>query len=50
MPVDFVVDQILVAAAYEANQKSLQIYHSGTSARNPVTWEFMKDICLEYWN
>ncbi|KAM3137875.1 hypothetical protein pb186bvf_009956 [Paramecium bursaria] len=50
VPVDFVVDQILVAAAYEANQKSLQIYHSGTSARNPVTWEFMKDICLEYWN
>lgn len=49
VPVDFVCDQILVAGAYEAKKKSFQIYHCGTSARNPAIWQVTKDTCNEYW-
>lgn len=41
---------ILVAGAYEANKNTFQIYHCGTSARNPATWNLTKDTCFEYWN
>ncbi|CAK69516.1 unnamed protein product (macronuclear) [Paramecium tetraurelia] len=50
VPVDFVSDMILVAGAYEANKNNFQIYHCGTSARNPAPWKVTKDTCFEYWN
>ena len=36
IPVDYVVDHVLVAGAFEANKRSFQIYHIGTSARNSI--------------
>lgn len=36
--VDVVVATIIVASAYNFGNKSLPIYHAGSSDRNPLTW------------
>ena len=36
IPVDFVVDHIIVAVAYQANRKEFKVFHSSTSSRNPT--------------
>ena len=38
IPVDVVVATIIVASAYNFNNRSLPIYHVGSSDRNPLTW------------
>lgn len=38
IPVDIVVSNIIVASAYNFNNRSLPIYHVGSSDRNPMTW------------
>ncbi len=49
IPVDTVVNFILVAAAFNAC-KEQEVYHVSSSASNPVSWKFAKDIVVEYWN
>lgn len=49
VPVDIVVNGCILAAAYVAKKDTLQIFHLGTSARNPVTWGMAEDGCLKYW-
>lgn len=38
VPVDVVVATIIVASAFNVGNKSLPIYHVGSSDRNPLTW------------
>jgi len=38
IPVDFVVNNIIVATVLNFGQTNLQIYHVGSSDRNPLTW------------
>jgi hypothetical protein len=38
VPVDYVVNTILVAVAFEANKPNLTVIHSATSHVNPITW------------
>jgi hypothetical protein len=50
VPVDVVVATIIVASAFNFGNKSLQIYHVGSSDRNPLTWGEMKDEVCNFWN
>lgn len=50
IPVDVVVANILVAAAYNANSHSLSIYHAGSSDRNPIKWGQVQQIIQDFWN
>lgn len=38
IPVDVVVNNIIVASAYNFKQTNLSVYHVGSSDRNPLTW------------
>lgn len=49
VPVDHVVSGIIVSAAYYANKKQLNVVHSGTSEKNPVTWETATVTIKKYW-
>jgi hypothetical protein len=48
--VDLVVDNIIVATAFNAKKNGMPIYHVGSSDRNPVTWKKVQDIVTEFWN
>lgn len=50
IPVDIVVANILVAAAFNANSRTLSIYHVGSSDRNPMKWGEVQRIIQEFWN
>jgi alcohol-forming fatty acyl-CoA reductase len=43
VPVDVVVATIIVASAFNVGNKSLPIYHVGSSDRNPLTWGEIKE-------
>jgi alcohol-forming fatty acyl-CoA reductase len=50
IPVDIVVANIIVAAAFNMKQnKKLNIYHVGSSDRNPITWKECETITVDYW-
>ena len=50
IPVDIVVANIIVASAFNMNQKEkLNIYHVGSSDRNPITWKECEKITIDYW-
>ena len=50
VPVDVVVATIIVASARNIRNKSLTIYHAGSSDRNPLTWKEMRAIVMDFWN
>jgi fatty acyl-CoA reductase len=50
IPVDYVVNTIIVASAFNFKQYNLPIYHVGSSDRNPLTWGEIQDIVIKYWN
>lgn len=50
IPVDFVAATIIVASAFNLGNKSLPIYHSGSSDRNPLTWGDVKNEVENFWN
>ena len=50
VPVDIVVSSIIVATAYNFNNRSLPIYHVGSSDRNPMTWGEMSEEGSSYWD
>lgn len=50
IPVDVVVATIIVASAFNFDNKKLPIYHVGSSDRNPLTWGEMKSVLVSYWN
>lgn len=50
IPVDFVCNTILVAAALQAHTKTLKIVNIGTSAQNPVTWRTCRDATVAYFS
>lgn len=50
IPVDIVVSSIIVATAYNFNNRSLPIYHVGSSDRNPMTWGEMSVAGGSYWD
>lgn len=43
------MNAIIVAAAYYADKKELNVVHSGTSEKNPVTWETATVTIKNYW-
>lgn len=49
VPVDVVVATIIVAAAYNFGNRSLPIYHVGSSDRNPLTWGEIRDEMQTFW-
>lgn len=50
VPVDIVVANIIVASAFNAFSKNLNIYHVGSSDRNPLQWGQIQKIVLDFWN
>mmetsp|Transcript_6857 Transcript_6857/g.12463 ORF Transcript_6857/g.12463 Transcript_6857/m.12463 type:complete len:1134 (-) Transcript_6857:48-3449(-) len=50
IPVDFVANSIIVAAARFAHRQDVPVLHCGTSAINPVTWRFCGEIVTFFWN
>ncbi|OMJ82851.1 hypothetical protein SteCoe_16318 [Stentor coeruleus] len=50
IPVDCVVNCVIVAAAYACKVGKLPVIHIGTSARNPVTWKNCNNVISAYWN
>ena len=49
IPVDFVSDQIIVAAAYAANKKKVSVFHSGTSSKNPTSFRIVSETTKAYF-
>ena len=49
IPVDYVADLIIVAAAYSANKKKISVFHSSTSAKNPTSFRIVRDSMKEYF-
>ena len=49
VPVDFVTDMIIVAAAYAANKKKVSVFHSCTSSKNPTTFRIVRDTMKDYF-
>lgn len=49
IPVDYVSNSIIVAAAKFVGRTDVPVIHCGTSALNPVTWRFCGDVVLSFW-
>ena len=50
IPVDYVTDMIIVAAAYAANKRGkISVFHSGTSSKNPTTFRIVRDTMKDYF-
>ena len=50
IPVDLVVNCVITAAVHTAeNPHELIVYHSGSSARNPVTWRTVRKEITSYY-
>ena len=49
IPVDYVVDLIIVAVAFFANQKKVNVLHSTSSSKNPTTFKIISDTVKEYF-
>ena len=41
---------IIVASAYNARNNGLNIYHVGSSDRNPVKWRTVQTVVQDFWN
>jgi hypothetical protein len=50
IPVDIVVANIIVATAYNFRTQVFNIYHVGSSDRNPLTWGEIQEGIEGYWN
>ena len=50
VPVDLVVNNIIVATAFNSRKNGMPIYHVGSSDRNPVTWKKAQDVVTQFWN
>ena len=50
VPVDVVVANIIVASAFNAKCNGLNIYHVGSSDRNPVKWGTVRTVVQDFWN
>lgn len=50
VPVDVVCANIIVASAFNARSKTLNIYHVGSSDRNPVRWKMTQSVVQDFWN
>ena len=50
IPADVVVNNIIVATAYNAFNKKLSVYHVGSSDRNPITLSKMSKILNDFWS
>jgi nucleoside-diphosphate-sugar epimerase len=50
VPVDVVVNLIIVATAFNFRQPHLAIYNVGSSDRNPITWGECQIEVQNYWN
>jgi hypothetical protein len=48
--VDTVSNYIIACSAFNANSKKLEVFHSSSSQRNPVTWRQCEDEVKNYWN
>lgn len=49
IPVDFVTNGIICSAYYYANKKGVHVVHSGSSEKNPVTWNTSTYIIRKFW-
>lgn len=49
IPVDFVSDTIIVAAAAYANSQEINVLHSASSTQNPITWKRASEIVKKYF-
>lgn len=49
VPVDFVCNAILACAVAVMNQDRYEIFHFGTSNRNPIVWGYAAISVLRYW-
>ena len=49
IPADIVINAMLVAMVAHANQPNDNIYHVGSSSRNPVRYSNLQDYCLRYF-
>jgi glycerone phosphate O-acyltransferase/fatty acyl-CoA reductase len=50
IPVDYVSNAVIVAAARFVNCPEVVVIHCGTSALNPVTWGQCADVIVNFWN
>lgn len=50
IPVDYVSDAIIVAAAAFAGSKNINVIHSASSTKNPLKWSLAKKIVIPYFN
>ena len=49
IPVDFVVDWIIVSGACYANTKDFNVIHCASSSKHPVTWKTTQECVVKYW-
>ena len=49
IPVDFVVNGIITAAYFYANKKGVHVLHSGSSDKNPVSWDTATYVVRKFW-
>ena len=49
IPVDFVVNGIICAAYFYANKKGVHVLHSGSSEKNPVSWDTSTYVVRKFW-
>ena len=49
VPVDFVCNAIIACAVAVMNQDRYEIFHFGTSKRNPICWSYAAISVLRYW-
>lgn len=49
IPVDFVSNACIVAAADIAKKNMFKVIHCGTSCRNPTTWATTQEGIMRYW-
>eukprot|EP01080_Neovahlkampfia_damariscottae_P012923 gene12923-7433_t len=50
VPVDFVSNGCLIAAAAVASKNMLRVFHLGTTGTNPSTWGMCEDGVMRYWH
>lgn len=49
IPVDYVANAAIIAAAANANKNQLKVMHVGSSDLNPVNWDLTEPACTKYW-
>lgn len=49
VPADIVAHNMIGAAAFEAGQNKLSVYHVSSVERNPILWKEMISITVQFW-